>query len=172
MLKNQEIIRIKKGLYILSPEFGGIISKCTLSNLIYGPSYVSFEYALSYWGLIPEKVEEVTAATNKRNKTFSTPTGKYSYYFLNNSAYSIGQTLALNDEGSFLIASKEKALCDKMARASDVKKVQDVKDYLEGDLRIDSDELLNFNIQLLEMIRVRYQKKTISLLCEWMKQNC
>ncbi len=57
MLKKKEIVRIKKGLYILPEEYGGKLNKILLSNLIYGPSYVSYEYALSYWGLIPEKAK-------------------------------------------------------------------------------------------------------------------
>ena len=68
MIKNGEIIRVKKGIYNLSPEYGGEIHYPLLANLIYGPSYVSLEYALSYWGLIPERVEIITSITNKRNK--------------------------------------------------------------------------------------------------------
>ena len=56
MIKKNHIIRVKKGLYVLPAAFGGKINKFLLANLIYGPSYVSFESALSYWGLIPEKV--------------------------------------------------------------------------------------------------------------------
>ena len=44
-----------------------------LANLIYGPSYVSYEYALTYYGLIPERVFEVTSATTQKNKMFNTP---------------------------------------------------------------------------------------------------
>jgi len=65
MIMKKEIIPVKKGLYVLSPEFGKPIDLKVVANLIYGPSYISLEYALSYWGLIPEKVEEVTSITNK-----------------------------------------------------------------------------------------------------------
>jgi len=93
MLKKKEIVRIKKGLYILPEKYGGKLDKILLSNLIYGPSYVSFEYALSYWGLIPEKVEVVTAVTNKRKKRFQTPAGAFSYRYLNTRIFPVGRVL-------------------------------------------------------------------------------
>ena len=74
MLKKKEIIRIKKGLYVLgAPYSESLFHKETLSNLIYGPSYISLEYAMSFYGMIPEKIQVVTAVTNKRNKVFDTP---------------------------------------------------------------------------------------------------
>jgi len=62
MIKNGEIIRVKKGLYVLSPEFGGTADKKVLANLIYGPSYVSLEYALQYWGH-DQKTEQIFSNT-------------------------------------------------------------------------------------------------------------
>jgi len=48
-------------------------------NLLYTPSYVSFDYALSYYGLIPERVYEVTSATLHAKKIFETPLERFSY---------------------------------------------------------------------------------------------
>ena len=90
MIKKREIIQLKKGLYVLSPKFGDPVNLKVLANLVYGPSYISLEYALSYWGLIPEKVEEITSMTNKRNKIFETPVGTFSYKFLHTSKFYTG----------------------------------------------------------------------------------
>jgi len=74
LLKQGKIIRVKKGLYVFGSELAQQpFLKETLANLIYGPSYISLEYALAFYGLIPERVEEVTSVTNKRNKSFNTP---------------------------------------------------------------------------------------------------
>jgi predicted transcriptional regulator of viral defense system len=55
------IVRIKKGLYCFGDPFRKEpISREHLANLIYGPSYISIDYALSYYGLIPERVETIT----------------------------------------------------------------------------------------------------------------
>ena len=114
LLKKGDIIRIKKGLYIFGPELAREpYSKEVLANLIYGPSYISLEYALSFYGLIPERVETVTSITSKRKKLFDTPTGIFSYKYINPSMYSYGITLhKLDERHSILIACREKAVSD------------------------------------------------------------
>src|SRR5205085_9208942 len=75
-LKSGELIRVKKGLYIFGPQVAqGPYSPEVLANLIYGPSAISLNYALSFYGLIPERVTTITSITNKRNKQFSTAVG-------------------------------------------------------------------------------------------------
>ena len=90
------------------------ISRELLANLIYGPSYISLDYALSYHGLIPERVETVTSVTLGRSRTFTTPYGMFSYRRLSQSRYAVGGLLAEHGDLSFLIASPEKALADKV----------------------------------------------------------
>ena len=59
------LIKIVNGLYETNPNTPGYL----LASSIYGPSYISFEYALSYYGLIPKRVNVVTCATlNKKRK--------------------------------------------------------------------------------------------------------
>ncbi len=167
MLKKREIIRIKKGLYILSPEYGGEIDKLVLSNLIYGPSYVSLEYALSYWGLIPERVEVITGVTNKRNKTFETPIGNFSYRYVNNQVFPLGRVLIREKESSFIIASKEKSLCDQIGSIKQIRTIQDVISYLETDLRIDLEEIEDLDTNLLMTLSDCYRKPSVSLFVKW-----
>ena len=60
LLASGRIVRVKKGLYILGDELrGGPFSREILANLIYGPSYISLEYALSYHQMIPEWVRHI-----------------------------------------------------------------------------------------------------------------
>ena len=54
--------------------------------MIYGPSYVSKEYALAHHGLIPEGVTLVTSITPKRFKHFKTPVGEFVYDYQPNPA--------------------------------------------------------------------------------------
>ena len=89
LLESEVIIRIKKGLYCFSEDFRKEpVSREYLANLIYGPSYVSLDYALSYYGLIPERVNIVTSVTTKRSCDFHTPLGVFSYRMLGESRYS------------------------------------------------------------------------------------
>lgn len=63
-VKDKKLYRIVNGLY----DTNGDTSAYLLASSIYGPSYISFEYALSYYGLIPEKVNAVTCATFNKKK--------------------------------------------------------------------------------------------------------
>ena len=85
-----------------------------LANLIYGPSYVSLEYVLAYHGLIPERVETVTSVTTRRSRDFSTPIGDFSFRMLTKGRYECGADLVEADGVSFLIATPEKAISDRI----------------------------------------------------------
>lgn len=170
MIKKEEIIKVKKGLYVLSPEFGNQIDLKVLANLIYGPSYISLEYALSYWGLIPEKVEEITNMTNKRNKVFETPVGTFSYKYLHTSIFSKGIERISEETGAFLIASKEKAICDRLALVKDLK-VDDMSEFLEYDLRLDVYELAGLDIELVQEIERVYKKKSVTAFFNWLSRE-
>jgi hypothetical protein len=170
MIKKKEIIQVKKGLYVLSPEFGNPINLKVLANLVYGPSYISLEYALSYWGLIPEKVEEITSMTNKRNKVFETPVGTFSYKYLLNSKFSVGIERISEETGAFLIASKEKAICDRLALVKDLN-VSEVPGFFEYDLRLDMDELPGLDIELVQEIAKVYKKQSVTAFFKWLSKN-
>ena len=80
LLRSGVIIRIKKGLYIFGRDYRREpFCRELLANLIYGPSYVSLEYALSYYGMIPERVETITSITSGRARSFVTPVGQFTY---------------------------------------------------------------------------------------------
>jgi hypothetical protein len=170
MIKKEEIIQVKKGLYVLSPEFGNLINHKVLANLIYGPSYISLEYALSYRGLIPEKVEEITSMTNKRNKVFKTPVGTFSYKYLHNSIFSKGIERISDEDGAFLIASKEKAICDRLASVKDLE-VDEMPEFFEHDLRLDMDVLPELDTELVREIEQVYKKKSVSAFYKWLIRN-
>lgn len=76
------LVRIKRGLYCLSPRISGRdFDLRVIANALYSPSYVSFETALSIYGLIPGRADETMAACAKRAKRFATPLGVFSYLF-------------------------------------------------------------------------------------------
>ena len=79
LLSTKHIIRIKKGIYVLGERYRKPYSRFVLANMIYGPSYVSGYSALSFYGLIPERVDLVTSTTCVKAKDFNTPIGRYTY---------------------------------------------------------------------------------------------
>ena len=116
LIKNEQIIRVKKGLYIFGPDYRkGLVFKETLANQIYGPSYISFEYALSFYNMIPERVEMLTSAALGRSRKFNTPLGSFSYRHLPLEKYAVGIVLKqLDDHHKIVIATPEKAILDQV----------------------------------------------------------
>ncbi len=147
MLKNGKIIRVKKGLYIFGNELvEQPYIKETLANLIYGPSYISLEYALAFYGFIPERVEGITCITNKRNKSFNTPVGYFSYRYIHPNIYSYGVTLFEIDKyHSILIASSEKAIADLLYFNTRFSNETELEKYLLENMRIESESLTGLN---------------------------
>ncbi|MCH2533454.1 MAG: hypothetical protein MK008_03315 [Bdellovibrionales bacterium] len=142
LLKSKQIVRIKKGLYVIQPDETKSYNPLLLANLIYGPSYISFETALSYWGLIPERVETIQSVTSKKNKEFNTPVGVYTYRYLNKDRYKLAVLLEKQADGDHIfMASPEKALIDYMTLSLSKKTKARFIDVLE-DLRIDESELI------------------------------
>jgi hypothetical protein len=170
MIKNNEILQIKRGLYVLSPESGNPVNLKVLANMVYGPSYISLEYALSYYGLIPEKVEVVTCMTNKRNKVFETPVGIFSYKYLHNSKFSVGIDRVTVEDGSFLIATREKAICDRLSMVKDLRPGE-IGEFLEYELRVDMDELVEMDIRQVGEIRTIYKNTSVTAFYRWLHQN-
>ena len=168
-----DIIRIKKGLYLFGEAYRRApVSRELLANLIYGPSYVSLDYALARHGLIPEKISAVTSVTTGRSQKFSTPFGLFVYRHLNERPYPAGVLLHQNRNGSFMIASPEKALADKVwadkrfAGGS----ITEYAAYLVEDLRIDRERLLALNPQRLEDVRAAYSTRKIDRLIVTLRQ--
>lgn len=171
MIKNGELIRIKQGLYLFSEPFRKkAISRELLANLIYGPSYVSLDYALSYFNLIPERVETLTSVCIGRSKVFDTPLGRFSYQNLMKASYSTGCVLEETEGKSFLIASPEKSLADKFWTDKRICGISNtlVEQYLLEDLRIDIKTLFELNKERLIQIGKAYNSKKIDSLIKYL----
>lgn len=176
LLKSKALIRIKKGLYIFGERYAKkpfIIE--TLANLIYGPSCISLEYALAFYGMIPERVEIITSVTNKRDKTFKTPVGVFTYRYLNVKKYPVGITEIMIDETHpVLFATPEKALADKIMLASPGLKLnnnQDVAQYLYEDLRAYPDKIKNLSRKKLKQIALIYSDTNIFSLVDFLEKE-
>lgn len=172
LLATGEIVRIRKGLYAFgAPLRKTPISRELLANLIYGPSYISLEYALSYHGLIPERVEMVTSVTLGRSRTFTTPFGTFSYRRLGQSRYAVGVVLEDNGDLSFLIASPEKALADKVwaDKRFDGTRLLSYESYLLDDLRLDPARLTVFDSDRLDAIAKAYDSRKLYWLMRYLQ---
>jgi hypothetical protein len=175
LLRENQIIRVKKGLYIFGPDHRKRpYSREILANLVYGPSYISLEYALSYHGLIPERVETLTSVTTGRSRTFTTPVGLFKYNMIPLPAFQTGMMrIELDDGGAFLIATPEKALVDKIFidRGSEIRTLKGLEVYLFDDLRIDQDLFNSLNNSHIFEFADRYRSSKLQLLSNLLRKS-
>jgi hypothetical protein len=154
MIADGLLLPIKKSLYVVSPELTGVpLSLPLVSNLLYGPSYLSMDYALSHYGIIPEHVAEVTSMTTRRGKVYNLPMGRFSYTHSSQQLYTIGINQVKNaDNTCFLMASQEKALCDKLlfTRNLSVSSQNALQELLFDNLRVDEDAIALFEPNIIE----------------------
>ena len=107
------LIRLKKDLYIISERLQKTPPDAMeIATLLYGPSYISFESALSYYGWIPEAVPVLCCATSKRTKKINTSLGSFIFYHIPIDIFHVGITDKKINDTAILIADPWKALAD------------------------------------------------------------
>ena len=167
LLRQGTIVRVKKGLYVFGEgEKRGHVHKGVLANLIYGPSYVSLEYALRHHGLIPERVEAMTSVAVGRSREFTTPLGRFTYRTIPLSAFRAGvERVEIGQGRHYLQALPEKALADKLyADKVPPPTLKNIRAYLIEDLRMDPTALRALNPDLLADYADRYRSRKIRFL--------
>lgn len=166
-LADGSLVRVRKGLYVFGDRYRrALVSRELLANLIYGPSYISLDYALSIYGMIPERVTEVTCMTSGEKRRFVTPFGVFSYRPLSPRRYAPGVIWAGEGESRYLLASPEKALVDKVwsdARFRPTRQ-RDFDAYLFADLRLAEERLATLDLGRIESIAGAYASGKITLL--------
>lgn len=167
MVKNKELIRLRNGFYLINEKItessSQIIPFEQVANLLYGPSYVSMQWALSFYGMIPERVHVVTSMTLGRQKDYHTPVGDFLYLPLSSAVYPIGvlQKKSADFVGSFLIASPEKALADMVFKTCKGLDKAQLEAELFDSKRMDRHAFLALNQDLLQEIAIGYHAKHV-----------
>ena len=162
MVKSGELTRVVRGLYETDPHTPGHL----LAASIYGPSYLSFEYALAHHGLIPEAVHQYTSASfdKKRAKQFETPFGVFSYRDIPEEAFPYGVQPLIENGYSYRLATPEKALCDELYKLSPCANRAELEQLLFENLRIDRQAFLGLDFTEMEQLASLYQTKNHKLL--------
>ena len=167
-LKQQgELVSLKKGLYALPDDKAP--SKELIANHLLGPSYVSRQWALSYYGLLTERVIEVTSMCIGRSKHIDNTLGRFSYHAVPAHYYSLGQTSVIQTNNAFMMATPEKALCDLLVSVRNLRlqSTPAMLAYLLDDLRLDEDDLADLNIQAIRsFIQAGYKTALLTKLAD------
>ncbi len=166
LLRRGAIVRVKKGLYV----FGDALRRrpyCRelLANLVYGPSFVSLDYALGLHGLIPERVAALTSVTPKRGRTFRTPVGAFVYRQVPEAYYPLGMDRVERGDVAFLVAVPERALADKVRddRGNPLRTLADARAYLFENLRLDPEGAARLDVGFLEALAEAARSPKVAL---------
>ena len=168
LVRKGVLIPIIKGLYETDRSVPGYY----LAGIIYGPSYLSFEYALAWHDLIPEAVYTFTSATcgKKRKKQYETPYGIFTFRDIPVTAFPYGTELHAENGYGFVIASAEKAVCDQLYTCSPCSNRSELRLLLFEDLRIDETAFHNLDLDEMAEIAELYQTKNHRLLISLLKE--
>ncbi len=163
------LIKLKRGLY----DDDKTIPPYMRSGYIYGPSYISFEFALSFFELIPEYVPNVTCASFRKNKKkrYDTDICSYIYRDVPAKVFPLSVIPHIEKGYSYLMATPEKALCDELYTVKQVHNFDDFTALLLEDLRVDMGALREVNWDSVKDLAPLYERSnTDYLLTYWEKE--
>ena len=106
LIQSDWLVKIERNRYKINNQK---IHDFELANFIYQPSYVSFESALNYWGILSQFPFETTSATLKNSKLKKNNDKNFSFTKIDKKYY-----FGFIKVDNFLIASREKALFDQI----------------------------------------------------------
>lgn len=164
-----KIVRLVREIY----ETDKNVNPLFLAAPILSPSYISFDTALSYYGLIPERVVAITSVTLGigKNKTYVNYFGRFEYSDVPEKVFPNGLTLIKENDYATRIASKEKAICDSLYKWRVTKIVKELKVLLFEDKRIDEEEFGRCDFfELLRLARL-YRKNNLALLTKLIQKE-
>ncbi len=161
-------IPIVRGMYETDKSTPGYY----LAESIYGPSYLSFEFALSYYGLIPEAVYTFTSATfnKKKKKQYETPFGTFLYRDVPCSVYPYGINVFDEGEYCYKMASPEKAICDQLYKVDKINNFNEMEAFLFDDLRIDEYQFRKLKMDDIIFLSEKYHCINVKRLAGYMRR--
>ena len=158
------LIRLKRGLYAVSPEISDKeLSVGLIANHLYGPSYVSLHWALRFYGLIPERIDTVTSITTRHTREFENTLGRFTFRGVSQKYFPIGIKIQEDAGLHYLLARPEKALCDMLLQEKHVpdQSISRLEIFFEEDMRIDLDDLRQMDASIIRQCMEVGNKKQV-----------
>ena len=169
MKREGELLQLTRGIYETDKNAPGYC----LAGAIFGPSYLSFDYALSFYGLIPEAVYTFTSATFDKKKVREQENhfGRFTYRDVPPEAYPFGISIKEENGYVYQMATQEKALCDKLYTMPPVTSQKEIERMLFEDLRIDRMEFEKLCADEILQIGDRYHSNNLKYLMKYLRRN-
>ena len=169
MKRDGEIYQLTRGIYETDRNAAGYC----LAGAIFGPSYLSFDYALSVYGLIPEAVYTFTSATFDKKKVREQENhfGRFTYRDVPSEAYPFGISIKEENGYVYQIATPEKALCDKLYTMPPVTSQKEIERMIFEDLRIYRTEFEKLKADEILQIGDKYHCNNLKYLMKYLRRN-
>lgn len=168
LVEEGKYVPIIRGLYETDPNVSGY-----LISSFYSPSYLSFEYALSRYNLIPEGVRAYTLATygKNRSKEYDTPFGVFYCHDVPKTVFRMGVRMMKENGYVYWLATPEKALCDKLYNIESIGSKRHIESLLFDDLRIDEDGLDSMDTDFIQRLSQLYRCRNVTFLSEYLAEG-
>lgn len=169
MVESGELIRLKRGIYETDPNTAPYL----VAHYLCEPSYISFEFALSWYEIIPEGVRAVTSATCNKHKTmmYETPLGTFYYSDIPEPAFDIGIRRFEENDREYFMATPEKAVCDKLYKMPQTRSYSGLEALMFDDLRFDEEEIFNLNLSEIAHLSKLYHCTTINTFHNYLEER-
>ena len=139
-VKKGYLVRLRQGYYAFSEYKEKPDYSLYFANRIYKPSYVSLHSALSFYGIIPESVVQITSVTSLKTTSFMNDFGVYSYNTVKKNLMFGYDLKPMADNRTIRFATPEKALLDLLYlypfydNEQEMEELRLDEDYLHEDL--------------------------------------
>lgn len=132
------LVRLRRGWFafpemLKAPDFARYVA-----SRIYRPSYISMQTALSFYGMIPEVVTDITSVSTLKTAEFTNEFGAYSYRTVKPELFFGFELRKMQDGRTIPFATPEKALLDFLYLYPEYNAAA-----MMLDLRLDEDFLMN-----------------------------
>ena len=168
MLDRGEVVELGGGLYETDPGTPPYL----IARHLCEPSYISFDYALSWHGVISERTKVVTCATHGRRTEFvDTPLGLFTYTDMPEASYDCGVERHEEAGEEFLMANPEKAVCDKLYLAKPTTSFSELERMLFGELGFDDERTMALDSALVDEYADRFCSATEDTFSDYLRSN-
>lgn len=169
MVSKGELFPIIRGFYEDDPNTPGFY----LAGSIYGPSYISFEYALARYGLIPDRNWPISSAAygKRKEKLHETMFGNFSYRDIPKKAFP--EELILSNENGYCIimASPEKAFCDQLYKSAPAANLKELRTLMFEEIGIGKRKINRLDPKVLYRLADLYGCRNLHLLKSFLRKK-
>lgn len=128
------IVMLRRGWYAFADYLKQPDYARYFAGRIYTPSYISLHTALSFYGIIPEAVVEITSVTTQKTCRYENAFGQFSYQTVRPRLFWGFEPKTMRDGKQYMMATPEKAIIDLLYLYPQYSSVEDMRE-----LRLDED---------------------------------